>query len=248
MARSAADAALLLTYMAGGRQLLTRPKRGGLPLDGLRVGLPTSSFGGVAVDPIIGARYEQFGKELAELGATLVSVQAPRSAADNLSSTDGLNFFLTIVGKEIDEYHRRWFPARVFDYTNDVSATLTLIRATQTIGITRERARTAVATLKQGWEKAFADKNLDLVLQPAAVIPAPEKTRAVVQTQSIGDAMVVWDYLGWPVVCVPAGTGANGMPVGVQLVGRPGTEKLLASTAITAQAYNPHHKQRPPRV
>jgi aspartyl-tRNA(Asn)/glutamyl-tRNA(Gln) amidotransferase subunit A len=234
--------------MSGGKQLLTNPKRSGLPLDGLRVGIPTSSFGGVAVDPIIGARHQIFAKELADLGATLVSVQAPRSAADNLSSTDGLNFFLTVVGKEIDAYHRRWFPARILDYTNDVASTLTLIRAAQTIGITPERTRTAVATLKQGWEKAFADKNLDLVLQPAAVIPAPDKTRAVVQTQSIGDAMVVWDYLGWPVVCVPAGKGTDGMPVGVQLVGRPGTEKLLASTAITAQAYYPHHKQRPPQV
>jgi Asp-tRNA(Asn)/Glu-tRNA(Gln) amidotransferase A subunit family amidase len=248
MARSASDAALLLSQMVGNRLYLERPGRGAKPLAGVRVGVPTGSFGGVAVDAGIAARVAAFGRELASLGATLVSFPAPRSRADNLSGAEGFRFFLTGPGKEIDSYHRQWFPQRAAEYTNDVALTLTLIRAANTVPSDASNVRTIVDELARDWRDAFANARIHLVLQPAAVIPAPLRLFAAARTQSIGDAMVVWDYVGWPVICLPAGQDSDALPVGVQLVGLPETEPALCRTAITAQAHFPHHEERPPGV
>ena len=246
MARSAADASLMLSHMVGRGRYLSAPRCGTRPLTGLRVGVPNGSFGGVPVDPGIAARVDSYLRELVTLGATLVSFTAPRSPADNLSSSEGFDFFLTVPGHEIDAYHRQWFPQRAADYTPDVRFTLTLLRAANTVPPDPARGRAVIAQLEQDWSSAFTEQRLDLVVQPAAVIPAPAKDQAMLKTQSIGDPMVVWDYLGWPVVCVPAGTGGGPLPVGVQIVGRPGRESLLCDTAITAQAHFPHHDERPP--
>jgi amidase len=44
-----------------------------------------------------------------------------------------------------------------------------------------------------------------------------------------------WTLLGAPCVNLPAGTGEGGLPVGVQLVGRPGDDARLLATAIWAE-------------
>lgn len=245
MARSAADAALLLSYMTSDGRYLHRPASGARPLAGLRIGVPTGSFGGVPIDAGIAERTDAYATELASLGAKLVSFAAPRSNADNLSSSSGFGTFLTVPGHEIDAYHRRWFPQRVADYTPDVAFTLSLLRAANVAPPSPRTRADTLAALRRGWEDAFTAHRLNLVLQPAAVVPAPTKGQAMSKTQSIGDAMVVWDYLGWPVVCVPAGKARDGLPVGVQLIGRPGAEDLLCRTAITTEAPHPHFQQRP---
>ncbi|MDX6210568.1 MAG: hypothetical protein QOE24_2959, partial [Frankiales bacterium] len=40
-----------------------------------------------------------------------------------------------------------------------------------------------------------------------------------------------WSLLGLPTVAVPCGTGSTGLPVGVQLVGRPGADADLLHAA-----------------
>jgi aspartyl-tRNA(Asn)/glutamyl-tRNA(Gln) amidotransferase subunit A len=210
--------------------------------------MPSGSFGGVSIDAGIAARVDAYAHQLEKLGATLVAFDAPRSPADNLSSTQGLEFWMTVPGREIDAYHRAWFPQRAADYTSDVDFTLSLLRAGNTVPLDPASGQAAIRTLRAGWETAFSSHRLDLVLQPAAVIPAPKREDAQTKTQSIGDAMVVWDYLGWPVICLPAGRGSDGLPVGVQLAARPGAERLLCRTAITAEQHLPYWQQRPPAV
>lgn len=246
LTRSAADAAVILSQMAGHGRYLTAPRCGARPLVGLRAGVPSGSFGGIAIDPTIATRVDNYTRELVSLGATLVPFSAPTSPADNLSGAAGFDFFLTVPGHEIDVFHRRWFPRRAVDYTPDVRFTLTLLRAANLVPPDPAKGQAAIAQLHQAWSTAFTQHRLHLVVQPAAVIPAPTKDQAMLKTQSIGDPMVVWDYLGWPVACVPAGTGGGPLPVGVQLAGQPGSETLLLSTAITAQAHFPHHEELPP--
>jgi aspartyl-tRNA(Asn)/glutamyl-tRNA(Gln) amidotransferase subunit A len=245
LARSAADAALLLGYMTTGSRYLVAPGPGARPLAGLRVGVPTGSFGGVAIDAGIAARFQSYVRTLGGLGATLVSFAAPTAGPQNLSGHEGFRFFLQGIGAEIDAYHRRWFPQRATQYTPDVAFTLSLLRAANTVPAPPSYVADEIAKLRAGWEAAFAGHRLDVVAQPAAVVPAPKKSQAQLKTQSIGDPMVVWDYLGWPVVCVVGGKGADGLPVGVQLVGRPGTDARLCSVAITADAHAPHFEERP---
>jgi len=55
-----------------------------------------------------------------------------------------------------------------------------------------------------------------------------------------------WNLTGQPAVTVPAGFGADGLPLSVQLVGRPGAEDVLYSLAGQIEAARPWEQHRPP--
>ncbi len=57
---------------------------------------------------------------------------------------------------------------------------------------------------------------------------------------------VPWNHLGNPAMSVPAGFAADGMPLAVQLVGRPGDEATLLSLAAQLEAERPWADARPP--
>ena len=57
---------------------------------------------------------------------------------------------------------------------------------------------------------------------------------------------VPWNHLGNPAMAVPAGTAADGMPLSVQIVGRPGDEATLLSLAAQIEAERPWADRRPP--
>ena len=55
-----------------------------------------------------------------------------------------------------------------------------------------------------------------------------------------------WNYLGNPAAAVPAGFTENGLPLSVQLVGRPDDEETLLSLAGQIEAERPWADRRPP--
>ncbi|MBK5219343.1 MAG: amidase [Thermoleophilia bacterium] len=58
---------------------------------------------------------------------------------------------------------------------------------------------------------------------------------------------VPWNHLGNPAMAVPAGIGAaDGMPLSVQIIGRPGDEATLFSLAAQLEAERPWATARPP--
>ena len=250
MGRSAADCAVLLAGMAEGRKpsgrYAVKRKKGSRPLSGVRVGLPSGSFGGVEPTAAIAERVAGTARQLESLGATLVRFAAPRSSADNLSGS-GFSFFLTGPGREIDEYHRRYFPARISEYTSDVTFTLTLLRAVNLTGGDPTLTKRTADGLTAAWSAAFRDNRLDVVLQPAAVIETPKHSDAQLATQSIGDPMVVWNYTGFPALVAPAGLSrATGLPVGTQMAALPGNDQTLLRVAVELQAHSGEHYAGPP--
>ena len=70
-------------------------------------------------------------------------------------------------------------------------------------------------------------RDVDALLVPAVRGEAPEGL------ESTGDPLFcrAWTLLGLPAIAVPAGRGAHGLPVGVQLVGRPGADRALIALA-----------------
>jgi len=57
---------------------------------------------------------------------------------------------------------------------------------------------------------------------------------------------IPWNHLGNPAMSVPAGFAADGMPLAVQIVGRPGDEATLLSLAAQLEAERPWADKRPP--
>jgi amidase len=57
---------------------------------------------------------------------------------------------------------------------------------------------------------------------------------------------VPWNHLGNPAMSVPVGFAEDGMPLAVQIVGRPGEEATLLSLAAQLEAERPWADKRPP--
>ncbi len=57
---------------------------------------------------------------------------------------------------------------------------------------------------------------------------------------------VPWNHLGNPAMSIPAGFAADGMPLAVQIVGRPGDEATLLSLAAQLESERPWADKRPP--
>ena len=57
---------------------------------------------------------------------------------------------------------------------------------------------------------------------------------------------VPWNHLGNPAMSVPSGFAADGMPLAIQVIGRPGDEATLLSLAAQIEAERPWADARPP--
>jgi amidase len=57
---------------------------------------------------------------------------------------------------------------------------------------------------------------------------------------------IPWNHLGNPAMSVPAGFAPDGMPLAVQVIGRPGDEATLLSLAAQLEAERPWADARPP--
>jgi Asp-tRNA(Asn)/Glu-tRNA(Gln) amidotransferase A subunit family amidase len=67
----------------------------------------------------------------------------------------------------------------------------------------------------------------DAILTPAVAGTAP----AGLASTGNPEFCTLWTYCGMPALCLPLLTGENGLPVGVQLVGRHGDDARLLRTA-----------------
>ncbi|MBK8046218.1 MAG: amidase [Anaerolineales bacterium] len=88
--------------------------------------------------------------------------------------------------------------------------------------------------LRAGWfevrdalEKQMEQAGIDFWVCPAAIGPAPEGIA------STGDPnmSLPWTYAGLPAVTIPVGRAANGLPLGLQLIGQTDEDEVLLACA-----------------
>jgi amidase len=113
------------------------------------------------------------------------------------------------------------------------------------------RSIAAEADFTRQLNRVFEDH--DVLLTPTTATPPPRigqlQGRGALWTLNAVAGMVpfngVWNVTGQPAASVPAGFGADGLPRGVQLVGRPNDEATLLSLAGQLEAERPWAEQRP---
>jgi amidase len=114
--------------------------------------------------------------------------------------------------------------------------------------------RAGEAELAARLSEAF--ENADVLLTPALARPAIEVgrwgRRGALWTLngaarfSLVPMLSAWNVTGQPAAAVPAGFSRDGMPLAVQIVGRPGDEATLLSLAAQLEAERPWAEERPP--
>ena len=143
-----------------------------------------------------------------------------------------------LIAHEFAQQHARLFALYEPLYRGRTAA---LLREGQTVPAAEAAAiRDAGAGRRREVEQTMQAHGIDLWLCPAAVGPAPAGL------DSTGDPVMnlPWTHLGLPALSLPAGRAANGLPLGLQVVGAwmadetllawaSGIERELSSRATT---------------
>ncbi|MBG6079932.1 aspartyl-tRNA(Asn)/glutamyl-tRNA(Gln) amidotransferase subunit A [Rubrivivax gelatinosus] len=229
------------------------------PLEGLRIGLPREFFP-EALSADVAAAVRGALAELEKLGATLVDVSLPRTelsipvyyiiapaeASSNLSRFDGVKF-----------------GHRAAEYTD----LLDMYKKTRAEGFGPEvKRRIMIGTyvLSHGYYDAYylqAQKlrrmiadDFQAAFRDCDLIAGPVAPTVAWQLGEQGDPLQAYladiftlpaSLAGLPGMSVPAGTGAHGMPVGLQLIGNYFDEGRLLHAAHALQQSTDFHTRAP---
>ena len=173
---------------------------------------------GIPDGPYLEQASEEALRVLEGLGATRVSL------FDDIETLNAAH--RRLLSFEMARHHTRWFPRFADRYR---PRTASAIRDGLAIGDDdAAQIRAGRANVRARIHEAMDASGVDAWVCPAAVGPAPEGL------ESTGDPsmQLPWTHAGLPVVTLPWGTAANGLPLGLQLVARfMADERLLAWAA-----------------
>lgn len=181
--------------------------------------------------------------EFERLGATIVDVDIA-NVHGNISAQ------LTIESCEPSTYHQRWLRERPNDYGEDVRTLLEvgeLLLATHYLQAQRYRA-----LLRQEFMEAF--RKVDFFVCPTLPFTATKigETKVVIEDGTEEDMLSaimqftgVPSLTGLPALAVPCGFDDDGLPVGMQLIGRPFDEATLFQAGAAFQGVTSFHTRAP---
>jgi Asp-tRNA(Asn)/Glu-tRNA(Gln) amidotransferase A subunit family amidase len=161
---------------------------------------------------------EAFAELVEALGECVEEVELFPSAAE------AWDWHRTIMDAEMAaNLEREWNSGR--DRLSDKLRAL-IERGREVRAVDYQRARARIPALQESFEELFTQR-YDAILTPAAAGTAPHGLA------STGDPSfcTLWTLCGLPAISLPLITGANGLPLGVQLVGRHSFDARLLRTA-----------------
>ena len=224
--RTVRDAALMLQVIAGKDSNDSTCSRERVPdfsaklespITGMRIGVIRELNEALSAD--VSSSFNAALDTLRSLGATVDMVSMP-----SVPMAGVINGVIT--WGEATEIHEEWMRTRPQDYGDDVRRLLEIgmtIPASSYVRAQRARARTLAEA-----EAALADHNLLVAPGSAIVAPKIGQTRIL---QEGGDAVDVvsailrftspFDVTGQPALAIPTGLSSDGLPIAMQIVGRP---------------------------
>ena len=175
-------------------------------------------------------------------------IVAPAEASSNLARYDGVRYGLRVPGRDIAEMYGN---TRAAGFGPEVRRRIMIGTYVLSAGyydayyLRAQKVRTLV---RQDFETVFA-AGVDAILTPAtpsAAFAVGEKGSGNPIDMYLNDAFTVTvNMAGLPGIAVPAGSSVEGLPLGLQLIGRPFEEDTLFSLAEVIERSAPA-AQRPP--
>jgi aspartyl-tRNA(Asn)/glutamyl-tRNA(Gln) amidotransferase subunit A len=230
------------------------------PLKGLRVGIPKEFFPSDGLDPEVKAAVLKAVETLKAQGASVSDVSlphapyglaayyilAPSEASSNLARYDGVRFGLREPGENIIEMYSK---TRAAGFGSEVKRRIMLGTYALSSGYYDAfylKALKVRRLLKQDYDKAF--ESVDVIATPTAPTPAfkiGDKTDDPLSMYLADVFTISVNIAGLPGLSVPCGFSKTGLPIGLQLIGRPFEEGTLLRAAWHHERATDHHLKRP---
>ncbi|HWA18200.1 MAG TPA: Asp-tRNA(Asn)/Glu-tRNA(Gln) amidotransferase subunit GatA [Devosia sp.] len=158
-------------------------------------------------------------------------IVAPAEASSNLARYDGVKYGLRVTGKDITDMYEL---TRAKGFGAEVRRRLMIGTYVLSAGyydayyVQAQKVRTLI---KRDFEQVFAD-GVDAILTPATPSAAfgvgDEDMQADPVKMYLNDVFTVTvNMAGLPGIAVPAGKDQSGLPLGLQLIGKPFDEETL---------------------
>ena len=251
LARTVEDCAVILGALAGpdprdpvadARAVPDYAAQLGRSVAGLVIGRPRQYFYD-ACDAEIAALMEASLEQFRALGAKVVDVDLPDIDSWNAAAT-------MIISAEAAALHGNWLRTRPQDYSAQVRARLEtglVIPATSYIDSLRLRG----AALGEFCEQVFS--KVDVLHAPVVGVRTPTIAESDVGGGPKMAALLAQitrltrpgNFLGVPALSVQAGFLRSGLPVGMQLLGRPFDEATLFALGHAYQGATDFHSRAP---
>lgn len=235
LATTVHDASLALSVMAGDADLATLDEPGtlriGVSVRHAQVGLP--------IDPQFIAATKAVATAFSDLGHTVRPHTTGYPAWLGSGAVRSWFIFASETSKPLDR-------SRLDRRTKQMAA----------IGGSLNALHLGGAGSRAKWRSGAAEKffgSIDVLLLPALSQPPATAVRwgqrgAVSNTVTsfkVASLFAPWNIAGWPAMSVPAGADTRGLPIGVQLVARPGNEHTLLNLAAQLEAARPWPRLAP---
>ncbi len=220
------------------------------PVSGLRLGIPKQYFG-AGMDPEVrrkvGAGIDLFKR----LGCQLVEIEMPHTdyaiatyyivataeASSNLARFDGVRYGLRVSGSTLNEMYKK---TRGRGFGPEVKRRIMLGTYALSSGyydayyLRAQKVRTLIA---RDFSEAF--ERVDAIVTPTTPTPAfklGEKTQDPLQMYLADIYTVTGSLAGIPGISVPCGRTAEGLPVGMQILGPHFSESRVLQLAHAFEA------------
>jgi len=252
MGRTVTDVSTLMGVIAGHDRRDTTsynkpyshtPRAG---IKGLKIGIPQEYFG-AGVDPAVAAVVNKAIGRLEELGATTVPCSIPSmeyalaayyvtctcEASSNLARFDGVRYGPGPDTKK--SWHEAFRDVRQAGFGTEVRRRImlgTYALSSGYYGKYYAKAQIARENVKKDFERIFAE--VDVIAGPTMpTIAFKLKEKSDPLAMYLSDILTVpVNLAGIPAISVPCGK-AHGMPVGLQIMGRPWEDERVIDVAYT---------------
>ena len=253
MARTVTDCAIMLQAIAGHDP--RDPTSSSVPVPaypavlerepaGLDIGLPEELCESDELDPEVKAAFDEAVEVLRRLADTVAPISIPAIDASPAP-------VIVISDVEAADYHAPWLRTRVSEYDENVQ--LRLLSGAATPGDAYIRAQRIRAFVRSQMLDAL--DRFEVLAAPATHTPAPPLAATAGTGGSYGDLREdlprrvfagPGSLAGLPTLVLPCGFTAAGLPVGMQLIGRPFEESALFRLGRAYEKATDWHTRRPP--
>ena len=237
MTRTVTDAALTMDVIASYDPDSSPVQDLGKPTSSLKLGVPRALF------------YEGLHPEIQSAMETALSVLQKLTSTQREIEIPPVNDIALVVQRtEAYTYHWEYFSTTPELYHPD---TLKRLKSGKDITTADyDSARRKLDEFRRSAANLF--KNVDLIVTPTTAVPPFTISELLGDLEQLRAKELItvrntrpFNFLGLPTISVPCGFTGSGLPIGLQISGKPGGEATVLSLAYAYERATEWHKSRP---